>query len=335
MHASPRLRGHCRSAISSTRVELRASQGHRIRIKGGMTEERIIKVASTGIELAYERFGEHEAPPVLLVMGLAAQMVHWPDAFCAALAAHGLQVVRFDNRDVGRSTHLTNAPMPNLQAALSGDLSSAAYTLSEMAADAMGLLDALAFESAHLVGASMGGAIAQAAAIEHPGRVRSLTSMMSSTGNASVGQPNAEALRKIFDGPPPTTREDVVERAVRAFQVLGSPAFERDESAIREIAGRAFDRGHDPMGIARQAVASVASGDRTSKLRSLAIPTLVLHGAADLMCDVSGARATAAAIPHAELVIIEGMGHDLPRELWPEITSRVAGLVWRAEAGSS
>jgi pimeloyl-ACP methyl ester carboxylesterase len=300
-----------------------------------MRREGVVHVEATGIDIAYERLGDPQAPPVLLVMGVAAQMIHWPDGFCHALVARGLQVIRFDNRDVGLSTHLQDAPMPNLQAALSGDLSSASYTLSDMAADAVGLLDALGLESAHVVGASMGGAIAQTIAIEQPGRVRSLTSMMSSTGALSVGQPQPEALRKMFSGPPPTCRDEVVERAVRAFLVVGSPRFEPDEAALRELAGRAYDRAHDPLGVARQAVASVASGDRTARLQSLRVPTLVLHGADDLMCDVSGARATAAAIPGAELVIIDGMGHDLPLALWPELTSRIAALVQCAEALSN
>ncbi len=297
-----------------------------------MSSEKIVDIGRAGIKLAYERFGDTQAPPVLLVMGIAAQMIHWHEDLCAALVARGLQVIRFDNRDSGLSTHLTDAPTPDLQAALAGDLSSASYTLSDMAADAVGLLDALGLDSVHIVGASMGGAIAQTIAIEHPGRVRSLTSIMSTTGDPSVGQARPETLRELFAGPPATTREDVMDRAVKNFRIVGSPGFALDEAAVRERAGRAFDRGHDPLGIARQAIASVASGDRTVRLRSLAVPTLVLHGADDVMCDVSGGRATAAAIPNADLVILGGMGHNLPRELWPEITSRIASLVQRGEA---
>jgi pimeloyl-ACP methyl ester carboxylesterase len=298
-----------------------------------VSEEKALNVGPSGIEVAYERFGDRQAPPVLLVMGGGAQMIGWPEGFCAALTDHGLQVIRFDSRDVGLSSHFPDGPAPDLQAALAGDLSSASYTLSDMAADTAGLLDALGLDSAHIVGASLGGMIAQTIAIEHPGRVRSLTSMMATTGDRSVGQPDLQALAPLL-GPPPASRQEVIDRQVRAFRVIGSPGFEFDEAGVRERAGRAYDRAYDPLGLGRQAVAAVASGDRTARLRSVRVPTLVLHGGADLMCDVGGGRATAAAIPGAELVIIDGMGHSLPRQLWPEITSRIADLVERVEAGA-
>ncbi len=299
-----------------------------------VSEEKALKVGPSGIEVAYERFGDPQAPPVLLIMGIAIQMSGWPDGFCAELVARGLQPIRFDNRDVGLSSHFPGAPTPDLQAALDGDMSSASYTLSDMAADAVGLLDVLGLDRAHLVGSSMGGAIAQTIAIEHPGRVLSLTSMMSTTGDPSVGQAKPEALAALA-GPAPQGRQDVIDQMVRAVRALGSPGFEIDEAAVADRAGRSFDRAYDPLGVARQAVASVASGDRTDRLRSLDVPTLVIHGADDLMCDVSGGRATAAAIPGAELVVIDGMGHDLPRALWPEIATRIAGLAQAAEARSA
>jgi pimeloyl-ACP methyl ester carboxylesterase len=289
------------------------------------------KVGPAGLDIAYQRLGNPDAPAVLLIMGIAAQSIHWPDEFCRALVARGLQPIRFDNRDIGLSTHLTDAPPPNLPATLAGDLSSVSYTLSDMAADAVGLLDVLGFEMAHVVGASMGGAIAQTMAIEHPERVRSLTSMMSTTGSMQVGQPSPEVLREVFSGPRATTRDEVIQQMVRAFRVVGSPGYPADENEVAARAGRAYDRCYDPIGVARQAIASVASGDRTERLRHIEVPTLVIHGLGDRMCDVSGGRATAEAIPGAELVLIEGMGHDLPPGLRSQLAERIADFVWRAE----
>ena len=266
---------------------------------------------------------------MLLIMGIAAQSIHWPDEFCQALVNRGLQVIRFDNRDSGLSTHFADAPSPNLPAVLAGDLSSVSYTLSDMAADAAGLLDALGIGKAHLVGASMGGAIAQSVAIKHPHTVLSLTSMMSTTGNMAVGQASPEVLRELFGGPTAVTRGEVIEQRVRASRLVGSPAYPANEDEVAAKAGRAYDRSNDPIGIARQAIASVASGDRTERLRTLKVPTLVIHGLADRMCDVSGGRATAEAIPGAELVLIEGMGHDLPPGLRSQLAERIAEFAMR------
>jgi pimeloyl-ACP methyl ester carboxylesterase len=296
-----------------------------------MSEQIATNVGPARIDIAYEEFGDPSAPPVLLIMGLAVQMIHWSEEFCELLAARGLRVVRFDNRDSGRSTHFSHAPTPDFAAAVRGDVSTAVYTLSDMAADAVGLLDALGLDSAHVVGASMGGFIAQTMALEHRARLRSLTSLMATTGNPSVGQPRPEGLRALA-GPPPVTREEVIERDVAAFRAVGSPAFPVNEEDVRARAARAYDRGYDPLGIVRQAVASLASGDRTARLRALDVPTLVIHGTDDVLCDVSGGRATAAAIPGAELVVIDGMGHNLPPALWPRLTSLIAGLVERVEA---
>lgn len=282
------------------------------------------------VELAYETFGSPEDTPLLLVMGLATQMIGWPDEFCRMLADRGLYVIRFDNRDIGLSTHLDAAGAPDVLAVMGGDHSRVAYRLPDMAEDTAGLLDALGLGSAHVVGASMGGMIAQALAIAHPEKVRSLTSIMSTTGDPAVGAP-AEAALGVLLAPPATDRESAVQRAVDTYRVIGSPGFEFDESGLRERAGLSFDRAYNPAGVARQLAAILASPDRTADLARVAVPTLVVHGAQDALVNVSGGRATAAAIPGAELVVVEGMGHDLPREVWPQLVDRITGLVDRVE----
>lgn len=294
-------------------------------------DEMASQVGPAGIDIAYQRLGKSDSPAVLLIMGIAAQSIHWPESFCHALVDGGLQVIRFDNRDSGLSTHLNDAPAPNLRAALAGDLSAVSYTLSDMAADAVGLLDFLDIAKAHVVGASMGGQIAQTLAIEHPDRVRSLTSMMSTTGNMQVGQPSPEVLREVFSGPPAITRDEVIQQMIRGQRAVGSPGYPSDENEIAVRAGRAYDRCYDPVGTARQAVATVASGDRTERLRHLKVPTLVIHGLADRMCHISGGRATAEAVPGAELIQIEGMGHNLPPGLRSQLAELIAEFVWKVE----
>jgi pimeloyl-ACP methyl ester carboxylesterase len=295
-----------------------------------MGEQKALNVGPPGIAVAYERFGDLQAPPVLLIQGIASQLIHWHEDFCAELAGQGLQVIRFDNRDVGLSSHFPDAPVPDMAAAAAGDYSSVSYTLSDMAADTVGLLDALGLDSAHIVGISLGAMIAQTIAIEHPGRVRSLTSISSTTGDSAVGQAKPEALAGAFSGPPANTREEVIDQRVRAARAFASTGIEIDEAAVRERAGMAYDRSHDPVGTMRQGIAVVASGDRTEGLRSITVPTLVIHGREDPMFDLSGGQATAAAIPGAELVILDNLGHAFPRQLWPEYISRIAALVQRA-----
>jgi pimeloyl-ACP methyl ester carboxylesterase len=298
-----------------------------------MLDEKLARnVGPAHLDIAYERRGDPKDPPLLLVMGIAAQLLHWSEGFLDALVSRRLQILRFDNRDSGRSTHLDAAPRPDLRAALAGDLSSTSYTLSDMAADAAGLLEALGIEAAHVVGASLGGAIAQTMAIEHPRRVLSLTSMMSTTGDMTVGQPHRETLAAVFGGPPAKTRQEVVDRAVRTHRVVGSPGYPTDPALVAEVAGLAYDRDHDDLAVARQAVASVASGNRTQLLRSLNLPTLVIHGLSDTLCDPSGGRATAAAIPGAELVLIEGLGHNLPPGVWDRVADQIARVVSRGAA---
>ncbi len=289
-------------------------------------------VGPARLDIAYERFGAPDLPPVLLLMGLGTQMLGWPDGFCEALTGTGTHVIRSDNRDIGLSTHLTDPPVPDLAAIFRGDTSSASYTLSDMAGDTVGLLDALSLDSVHLVGASMGGMIAQTVAIEHSNRVRSLTSIMSSTGAPAVGQSTREAMAALLS-PPATTREEAIERTVSILRVIGSPGFELDEADVRWRTGVAYDRDYDPAGVARQLAAIAASGDRTAALRSVSVPTLVLHGADDPLVNVSGGRATAQAIPGAEFVEFAGMGHHLSRELWGEIARHIGEHIGRAEAG--
>lgn len=296
---------------------------------GGSAEA--VQVARMGdIEIAYETFGDRSDPALLLIHGIATQMLGWPDELCELLASKGFFVIRFDNRDVGLSTHLHDSPPVQIPALLAGDMSSASYTLSDMARDAVGLLDALGIESAHVVGASMGGTIGQTTAIEHPARIRSLTSIMSTTGNPNVGQPTPAAIGALL-APRPTDREGAIERVVENYRVIGSPGYELDEAALRERAGLAFDRANDPAGVLRQLAAVWASGDRTERLRELDLPVLVLHGRNDPLATLSGGEATAEAIPGAELVVFDGMGHDLPRPLWPEFAERITALARRAD----
>ena len=294
-----------------------------------MPELTARNVGPSGIDIAYERFGDPEAPPLLLIMGAGAQMINWPEEFCQALTDRGLHVIRFDTRDAGRSTHFPEAPVPDFPAALAGDLSTASYTLSDLAADTVGLLDTLGLTGAHLVGSSMGGMIAQMIAIEYPERTRSLTSMMSTTGEPGVGEADFSVFAGL--GAPPEDREAFVEWQVRALRLAASPGFPFDATAAAERAGRVFDRGYDALGIQRQGLAVVATGDRTERLRALRVPTLVVHGADDIVCDVSGGRATAAAVPGADLVILEGMGHSLPQELWPELADHIGEFVHHVE----
>ncbi len=281
------------------------------------------------LTLCYETFGSPAGDPLLLVMGLSSQMLLWDDDFCELLADRGFWVVRFDNRDVGRSTVLRDAPVPKRWQLLVRDARGAAYSLNEMAADAVGLLDHLGIDRAHVVGASMGGMIAQLMAIDQPDRVRSLVSIMSTTGNSRVGRPHPRIAMRLLRRVP-RDRAGYIEDHLETYRQIGSQAFDFEEDRKRERAGRCFDRGIHPAGSARQLAAIVTARDRTAGLREVGVPTTVIHGDADPLVQLSGGRATAEAIPDARLLILPGMGHDLPRELWPQIIDAIAATAAQA-----
>jgi pimeloyl-ACP methyl ester carboxylesterase len=293
-------------------------------------EERV--APANGIELAYQEMGDADGEPLLLVMGLATQMLAWDEGFCGLLADRGFRVVRFDNRDIGRSTRIESAGVPSRIDLMSGRRSTAPYLLRDMAADTIGLIDHLGIDSAHIVGASMGGMIAQALAIEHPARVRSMVSIMSTTGSRWTGLPSWKAMGVLL-GRPPKGREAAVERAINTFSVIGSPGYPLDEERLRSVAGRSYDRGHSAAGVLRQLHAITASGDRTTALRNVETPTTVIHGNRDPLVRPAGGRATARAIPGARLKMIDGMGHDLPRDLWPTFVDAIAANAERAADG--
>jgi pimeloyl-ACP methyl ester carboxylesterase len=281
------------------------------------------------LELCYETFGDRADPAIVLIMGLATQMIAWRDEFCAGLADRGFFVVRFDNRDVGRSTTLDDLPVPTRGQLVRRDKRAASYTLDDMALDVVGLLDQLEIARAHLVGASMGAMIAQTVAANHPDRVLSLVSIMGNTGSRWSGQPRLRTAKLLLSVAPPD-RDAYVEHMVKTFTVIGSPGFERDEAELRQFAQAAFDRGRNPAAGARQLAAILAMGDRTPALRRITAPTLVIHGKADTLVRPSGGRATAKAITGSKLLEIEGMAHDLPREAWPEITDAIVDNAARA-----
>jgi pimeloyl-ACP methyl ester carboxylesterase len=274
------------------------------------------------VTLCYETFGEASDPPLLLIMGLAGQMILWEDEFCELLAAHGRWVIRFDNRDVGRSTILRDKPVPTRVQLATRSRRAASYTLEQMADDAKGLLDVLQIERAEVVGASMGGMIAQLVAIRHPDRVSSLVSIMSTTGNRRVGQPHPRMLPHLLRRRA-RTRAEYVADFIRTWEEIGSRVYRPDTERSRELGERCFERGIHPAGAARQLGAIVTAADRTMALAGLRLPATVIHGDQDLLVRPSGGRATAAAIPDARLVIIPGMAHHLPSALWPQLAEAI------------
>ena len=290
-------------------------------------DERFCRVGD--VELCYEPFGDPDRPTVLLVMGLGTQMIGWHADFCTALADRGFHVIRYDNRDVGRSTHLDDRPVPKTREILTRRIKRPPYLLADMAADGIGLLGELGIERAHIVGASMGGMIAQTMAAHHADHVLSLVSIMSSTGSRWSGQPAPKVL-PVFLQKPAASKEDYQERIVKLFALVGSPKFERDDDELRELAGTSWDRGIDPKGAFRQLGAIIASGHRAADLKQIRVPTLVIHGKSDRLIRPSGGRATARAIPGARLDLIDGMGHDLPRGVWPRILDGISETAERA-----
>ena len=296
------------------------------------------QVTANGIRIEYERFGPASAPPVLLIMGLGAQLTLWPVELCEALVARGFHVIRYDNRDVGLSSKFDEAGVPELPAVfaavMSGQDPQVPYKLADMAADAVGLLDALGIGGAHIVGASMGGMIAQLVAATYPDRTLSLTSIMSTTGNPALPPATAEAMGALLSRPQGGDIDALVDFGVKTARVIGSPAYPAEEQALRARVRRDVERSFYPAGFARQMAAIYADGDRRARLANVSAPTAVIHGTADPLVPVPGGRDTAASIPGAELIEIEGMGHDLPPPLVERIADAIAGVAMRGKMSS-
>ncbi|MGE4298051.1 MAG: alpha/beta fold hydrolase [Desulfovibrionaceae bacterium] len=285
---------------------------------------------ANGIRIEYETIGDSACPALLLIAGNGAQLTFWDDAFCGLLAQAGFLAIRFDNRDAGLSTKFEAAGIPDMmatiKAAMAGRPVETAYRLEDMADDAVGLLDALGLAKAHVCGASMGGMIAQVVAYRHPGRVLSLTSIMSNTGNPEGPYGKRGALATVT-APAPEEREAYIEHMMRVWRRLWSPGFPFDEARARAFLETSYDRSYYPQGMARQNTALIACGDRRPRLASITAPTLVIHGAADPLIPVEAGKETARVIPGARLLVLDGMGHDMPREVWPDIVAAIAGLV--------
>ena len=281
-----------------------------------------------GVTLCYQTFGSSSDRPLLLVMGLGTQMIFWEEDLCERLAARGFHVIRFDNRDTGRSTIFDGAPPPTLKQLLLRDKHATAYPLDDLAADAAGLLQALAIPRADIVGASMGGMIAQLIAIKHPERTRSLVSIMSTTGSQLVGRPKPAMYRHLLR-PPSNGREGYIADSVRALEAISSKRYPAGPEHWRGLASRAYDRGYHPAGTGRQLAAINTAWNRTKALKRITVPATVIHGTDDPLVTPSGGRATAKAIRRSSLLFLSGMAHDMPRPLWPQI---IEGIVATAAA---
>ncbi|QBR94554.1 alpha/beta hydrolase [Nocardioides euryhalodurans] len=292
--------------------------------------EELFAPVGSGIELCYQTFGDPDDEPLLLVMGLGGPMTWWDPALCRMLASRGLYVIRFDNRDTGRSTRIRERVRRSaLVRSFAGRPSRPPYTLGDMAEDGFGLLDHLGLETAHVVGVSMGGMIAQTMAIARPGRVRSLTSIMSTTGKRSVGWQHPRLLPMLI-APRGAGRDAYAAGSARMSELIGSPAFPQPREEAVARGHETFDRGFSASGVLRQMQAVLAAENRGPRLHALRMPALVVHGLSDKMVHVSGGRATARAIPDAELLLIEGMGHDLPPALYPTFVDAIERTARRA-----
>ena len=299
-----------------------------------VSDEQITPVG-TGVELCYQTFGDRGSDPLLLVMGLGGPMTWWDPDFCSLLAEHGFFVIRYDNRDVGRSSRVRGrVRRGTLARSYAGLRAPAPYSLEDMAEDGFGLLDALGLDTAHMVGISMGGMIAQTMALRHPGRVESLTSIMSSTGRRSVGWQDPRLLPMLL-ARRSKSREHYIAASARLWKIIGSPLYPDTTETVRERAAETWDRGFSASGVARQMAAIVTQPDRSRALRSLRVPALVIHGMSDRMVHVSGGRATSHSIPGAELLLIDGMGHDVPRDLHGTFAEAIRRTADRARVDGS
>lgn len=295
------------------------------------------RVEANGISIEYDSFGSEDAEPILLIAGLGIQLIGWTAPFCEMLAAQGFRVIRFDNRDVGLSTHFSDTPVPELTtvaaALMRGERPYVPYTLYNMAEDALGLLDAIGIERAHIVGRSMGGMIAQIVASEYPQRTLSLTSIMSTSGNPNLPPSTAEAMAVLMQSVPHPIQDEsgFLDCSLRSARVLGSPGFAFDAAARRTQALAAAKRAYNPAGIGRQIAALLAAGDRRSRLNTIAVPTLVVHGSADPLFLPAAGEDTAVNISGAEFRLFEGMGHDIPPELYEPLTLAIANNSRKAD----
>jgi pimeloyl-ACP methyl ester carboxylesterase len=294
------------------------------------------QVDANGIQIEYETFGEPDSPALLLIIGLASQLTAWDEKLCQQLAQQGHYVIRFDNRDAGLSSKIEEAGVPDImqtiEAQMKGEAISPPYTIEDMADDAVGLLDAIGIEKAHVCGMSMGGMIAQTIAINYPKRVLSLISVYSRTGDPEEPQPKPEAMEFLF-APPPEERKEYIDYGIKLFSTISGTGFPYDEEWLRNFVAQSYDRAFNPEGSARQLVAIMAQKNRRPALKSLSTPTLVIHGSDDPLVPVAGGKNTAADIPGAKLMIIDGMGHDLPHGgAWPQIIDAIVDHTQKADS---